>query len=489
MLVPHSHIGQDKISEYRSDKRHATAEFSTNFALGDAFDYAVEQLGVRGALSTVTISDGNPKNNLQLLPGFSFINVGDLNHQSDDRQYLPLHPSTSTTGSKMSIPKNLVKDHCSDDSFSAFLARVFFLICISFGIEKEMCPFLIQLPTVQETNDSLLKRGNIGTKQRNLRSMRWIPNQNWHMYVDEETLLAAGAQPKLSPQPNHSSTNLLSNKPSHQIVHYDAPNLREAMNDPNHELYQNQENALTLPGSVIIPILQDQSRRIYIRGPNNSLDIQYNKALFFDGALYHGGWTYKWDEVVVTDAGGGTMRRMWKPAYHAHIESIYLQREKQYLGLAVREALVKQEVVPEGHHVSKLKEPHIITDELEYQSAVAASILLAETKKLKADYSNMGIAKQVMYAAINPDERHLPERMKLSIQKIPELSQGENSSVLGNSIHLMRKSLAIMQETSRGICPPQDKVILNDLMKTMESYASQCSAAVEKDSSNHPKKT
>ncbi|CAB9505498.1 hypothetical protein SEMRO_233_G094160.1 [Seminavis robusta] len=427
MLVPHSQIGQDKISEYRSDKRHATAEFSTNFAIGDAFDYAVEQLGVRGALSTVTISDGNPKNNLQLLPGFSFINVGDLNHQSDDR-------------------------------------------------------------AVQETNDSLLKRGNIGTKQRNLRSMRWIPNQNWHMYVDEETLLAAGAQPKLSPQPNHSSTNLLSNKPSHQIVHYDAPNLREAMNDPNHELYQNQENALTLPGSVIIPILQDQSRRVYIRGPNNPLDIQYNKALFFDGALYHGGWTYKWDEVVVTDAGGGTMRRMWKPAYHAHIESIYLQREKQYLGLAVREALVKQEVVPEGHHVSKLKEPHIITDELEYQSAVAASILLADTKKLKADYSNMGIAKQLMYAAINPDERHLPERMKLSIQKIPELSQGENSSVLGNSIHLMRKSLAIMQETSRGICPPQDKVILNDLMKTMESYASQCSAAVEKDSSNHHEK-
>ena len=174
--------------------------------------------------------------------GLQRINLGNAHHSDDDRSYclLPVEPPAG--GEPMVLPSENPLEMFSNltpQFMAPFFARLDFHLMCQLGLEKEMCPYLIDwdpeanLPTAVAQLGK--NKGGRPTKQlQHLRMIKWKQNPSCHLFVSETSHVLGGADSGSlgGDQLASGSGDHITEDVTHQGGHRDHANLREYLADP-----------------------------------------------------------------------------------------------------------------------------------------------------------------------------------------------------------------------------------------------------------------
>ena len=309
------------------------------------------------------------------------------------------------------------------------------------------------------------KRGRGDCVTRYINQLRWYPNPRFHLYFAQNTIIFGGMDMK-----GHTDAA----KVIHQVLHNDSTHLMDKRDDPEHPLYQGKPNKLVENASFIAPLVQDQPRKIYHINPTKQFEIEYSKALLFSGAWPHGGWTYLQSESfqsVTLPDGTVASRRLFRPAFHGHLDSIHLQRDEDYLNIGY--------YIPGGYRPSE----HSVTgptaefttaesafreQETALHSTVNAIVQAQNYEKLK-QFPKFDQAKIIMQTqlTIPQEECKVPEfaRGSLVVPNLPD----EDPSVLESSLYLTYRGLSAVAG-STALLSKQEQTVVKKVMQEIAPY-------------------
>jgi hypothetical protein len=298
-----------------------------------------------------------------------------------------------------------------------------------------------------------------------INQLRWYPNPRYHLYFAQNTLIFGGMDMKGNTDPT---------KVIHQVLHNDSTKLKELRNDPNHPLYQGKKHKLVENASFIAPIVPNQPRKIYHINPKpkNQFEISFGEALLFSGAWPHGGWTYLQSESFEphTRADGSVVsRRLFRPAFHGHLDSIHLQRDTDFLNIGYD---VEDGYRPPEHSVTG-PTADILTAETAFQEQESAlhgtvtALVASENRDKLKQFSKFDQAKIIMQTQLTTTEEmcKVPEYSQRGHQVVPHLPEGD-PSLLESAIYLSYRQLNALAG-STAILKKDEQKAVQKIMKEM----------------------
>lgn len=207
------------------------------------------------------------------------INFNCSDYKYDDRSYLLL-------------PGNPLHEVLTWQDHRKCMARLLFVIVCQLGIEEEISPFLFDSEKFLKMWNRLQRKRYLGLWSRN-------KEEKAHLKLKELSALFGG-----------NERVICGFDKVHQWCHIDGG---EDMNPLPDGFFR--------PASLIVPLCKE-GRQIYIRTPDQVIDVPLGKMLIFACDLPHGG--------VTTRLQSGPQR----VAIHGHIDSSYLTRGSGLLDLS-----------------------------------------------------------------------------------------------------------------------------------------------------------
>ena len=202
-------------------------------------------------------------------PG-ALINFGDADYDHDDRMYCYV-PSEEW--------------QISGEEHKDSMLRWIFHLCSHFSLSKELAPYILNHPSIQEQMEN---------KSSNLTNYVPMVNPDCHLRPTEVSLLFGGHEQRVH-----------GNDPIHQMRHRDGDTEKNPFGD-NEAL-----NNLFFPFSFIIPLAD--KRDLYIGTPATTISTPKGFYIIFRGDVPHGGMTYRGPE--------------WHPCVHGHMDSNHHTRD------------------------------------------------------------------------------------------------------------------------------------------------------------------
>jgi hypothetical protein len=424
----------------------------------------------------------------------------------DDREFCPL----PYYGKSKSIVSSI-----TEEKFIPVFIRLSFWVMQQCGIANDACPFKVDHgPAVPvcgyegylDTDDSgakpddelnadavafaeksLKTKGSpnssvssVGSKSktngkhdcvtRYIHQLRWYPNPRFHLYFSQNTVILGGMDMKGHTDPS---------KVIHQVLHNDSTKLKEFRVDPDHPLYQGKQDKLVENASFIAPIVPNQSRKIYHINPEpkNQFEILYGQALWFSGAWPHGGWTYLQSECfdsITSPDGSQVSRRLFRPAFHGHLDSIHLQRDADFLNIGYD---VVDGYRPPEHAITG-PTADILTAESAFQEqesalqGTVAALLASKNRDKLNKFTKFDQAKIIMLTQLTTPMENFMEREydARGSQVAPHLPD-DDLSFVESAMYLAYRALNAVAGSTAVLKKGEKKAVQN-VMKAMQPLLS-----------------
>lgn len=204
-------------------------------------------------------------------PGDHIGNGHDGGYPFDDRTYCLLPNQDEYPG-------------LTEESHYGAITRLFFFMSCKFCLSSEISPFILD---EEMALADLHHSGRIGC-------YNFKKNPSYHLYPCQSSILAGGRCIMDGGNP-----------PVHQPVHQDCTDLDSS---------EFKCKGRFVPGSIFVPI--EDKRTIYLCHPYHKVTPVKGQAFWFDGDVFHGGYTY-----VYVD---GRLHL----ALHVHLDSIHHERNE-----------------------------------------------------------------------------------------------------------------------------------------------------------------
>lgn len=356
------------------EQKMATVPVEYNSVVGDTFNSQI-------ALLASYYKDPDSAFELGFCEDGKLINF-DNPHQNidhDDRMYYPLPAPLKgeDVDDEPSPEKKLFVSNLNLEFMAPFLARFFFHSCVQLGLERELCPFVLDW--------SILPRQGGGAPSAALNAqhqIKWKRNPEWHLFFSEPSIILGGAKidawetsagQRVTHQVGHRDHALLHDKlaslqstdtgidPFTRLSVAARQRLRRKRTLDNSEQTTDPPSdapVRTLPGAVTMPLME--SRKMWFEHPANCYEIMPGKLHFFSGDKLHGGWTYPLSQCM-DNREGSRHGRLWRPTYHCHMDSTFIPRQSGIIDTSFADSRFS---FVDPYHLRDFVNPAIVKDGL-----------------------------------------------------------------------------------------------------------------------------